>query len=365
MNSLSETLNLFRGDWLPTTISEWWPMILVFLAATGLFLLVARAMRRKPTADEIRLRKIRDASALDGSDDGLFGSMTEALAAQIPESGRETRDFKLLLRQAGMYKHMDGASIYAARFVLLFLPLVGTGIWAVFADAEHTFTILSVGALVAGGLSVIPRLYVFFRRRRRMARIQTGLADTVDMLSMCASGGLGLSESLQHVAGQMGSCPELAQELMILKRQSEVGSLKQALADLATRVDLPEMRQLAALLTRGASLGTKLAGSLNDQADHLRTARRQAANSRANRTPVKMVLPVLFCFAPAALILLTAPAMLELHDFLVPPAVTAVQEDDSSLPSFGTKAILDAMDTLDQRASSPMMGDTTVDSPTI
>ncbi|MHC4406884.1 MAG: type II secretion system F family protein [Planctomycetota bacterium] len=171
------------------------------------------------------------------------------------------------------------------------------------------------------------------------------------MLSMCTSGGLGLNESLEHVAGQMSNCPELAQELMILKRQAEVGSLKQALADLSTRVDLPEIRQLATLLTRGTRLGSQLAGSLHNQADHLRTARRQAAITRANRTPVKMVLPVLFCFAPAALILLIAPAVMSLHDFLVPG-----QQAEAGFESgFGTGALVDTLDQLDQRPPTPII----------
>ena len=187
-----------------------------------------------------------------------------------------------------------------------------------------------------------------------MQRIRQGLADTIDMLSMCTSGGLGVSESLQHVSGQLAAYPELAQELLILKRQAEIGSLKRALADLTARVDLPEIRQLATLLTRGTKLGTRLSGSLNEQADHLRTARRQMATARANKTPVKMVLPVLFCFAPAALILLTAPAVLELHDFLVPRQDQVAES--SSTPTFGTRAIVNALGDLDQGATPTIVG---------
>ena len=47
-----------------------------------------------------------------------------------------------------------------------------------------------------------------------------------------------------------------------------------------------------------------------EQADHLRTARRQAATTAANKTPVKLVFPILFCMAPAALLLLLGLAPL-------------------------------------------------------
>ena len=90
---------------------------------------------------------------------------------------------------------------------------------------------------------------------------------------------------------------------------------------------------------------------MNEQADHLRVARRQTATLQANKTPVKLVLPILFCFAPPALILLTAPAMLELRDFLVPKQQAATVGD-----GFGTRAIFDTLGRLDQRADAPVIG---------
>ncbi|GAB6165063.1 hypothetical protein JCM19992_10630 [Thermostilla marina] len=283
----------------------------------------------------------------DMDDPGAFGPLTPALAAQIPESGKETREFQLLLRQAGLYHPAAKNTIYALRFLLLFTPLVIAGICAVLADDAYTWHILIVGAISAAALSIIPRLYVFFRKRSRMQQIRAGLPDTIDMLSMCATGGLSLLESLDHVAGQLDAYPALAEELRIVKRQTEVGSLKMALADLTRRVDLPEIRQLTALLLRGSQLGTQLAGNLNEQADHLRTAMRQMANTRANKTPVKLVFPILFCLAPAALILLTAPAMLELRDFFVPSPTSTTAPAGAT---FGTNSILETMDLLDQRA---------------
>ncbi len=351
----AETTCLLGNTQLPAIVLEWGVPTLIFVGAASLICLLGRLVLRRPSAERIRIQKIADA-AIDGDEpeEGFFGPLSEALAAQIPESGKENRDFKLLLRQAGLYGPTAGTTIYAARFVLLVVPLVITGICAVIADSESTWKILAIGAMASATLSVAPRLYVFFRRRARMQRIRQGLADTIDMLSMCTSGGLGISESLEHVSGQLPAYPELAQELLILKRQAEVGSLKRALDDLTARVDLPEIRQLATLLTRGTKLGTKLSGSLNEQADHLRTARRQTATARANKTPVKLVLPVMFCFAPAALILLTAPAVLELHDFLVPPQ-TQVGEA-ASTPTFGTRAIVNALGDLDQGTAATVIG---------
>ena len=56
---------------------------------------------------------------------------------------------------------------------------------------------------------------------------------------------------------------------------------RKELADFADRVDLAEARLLAGLLARGEKLGTKLSGSLMQQADHLRATRRNLATARA------------------------------------------------------------------------------------
>jgi tight adherence protein C len=205
----------------------------------------------------------------------LFGAIAPALAAQIPESGTEHKDFRNLLRGAGMYRPDAATSIYAMRFVFLFVPLIAAGIMIMISEKSQAVPILIGGVLVAVALSIMPRLYVYFRRRSRMNAIRNGLPDTMDMLSMCVGGGMPLSPSLDHIARQLTTCPEMAEELLILKRQAEVGSLKQALADFSSRVDLPEVRQFSGLLTRGERLGTKLAGSLSEQSDHLRQTRKR------------------------------------------------------------------------------------------
>jgi tight adherence protein C len=249
---------------------------------------------------------------------GVFGAWTEAFASQIPESDKERKEFGAVLKQAGMYSPTARASVYAYRFLLLVFPLVCAGILAISAPASETWKIMGLGAIAAAVLSIIPRLYIWYRRRVRLAQINGGLADMLDMLSMCLGGGMSITASLDHVARNLLSYPALSDELHIMRRQTEVGSLRMALTDWANRVDTPQVRQVATLLARGDSLGTSLSGSLLDQADHFRTARKQLATLEANRMPVFLTFPLLFCFAPAVLIILMSPAFLQISEFLNP-----------------------------------------------
>ncbi|MCS7305811.1 MAG: type II secretion system F family protein [Thermoguttaceae bacterium] len=340
MNPITQKLYEWFGGRITPETAEWIFLAGVFVVATTIFWLVARMLffRRRGTDEETE----------SGEPRGLFAALAPALAEQIPESEKERQEFAKMLRQAGMYHPDARTKVYALRFLFLIVPIIGAGIWVVWAnDPAVTWRVLPAGIILGAALSIVPRLYVWQRRRRRLARIRRGLPDTIDMLSMCISGGLGLSESLEHVCSQLSPYPELAQELAILRRQAEVGSLKFALADFVERVDLPEARQLATLLLRGARLGTQLAGSLNEQADHLRIARRQLATTAANKTPVKLVFPLLFCLAPSALLLLLSPAAFDLYDYIYPrPEAAATAQPGEA---FGTRVVIRALQQLEQK----------------
>jgi len=312
-DSLNRFLERYEACGLADYLNQWYSQLVWGLAGLVALWLVIRLVRkwRAPKLSESEKEELK-------REQGIFGALTPALAAQIPESEKESSDFAKMLRQAGIYAPSAAVSIYALRFVLLFTGLVATGIAVILLPARYGLAALVAGCLVAGFMSITPRLYIFFRRRRRITEIQNGLPDMMDMLSMCIDAGMPLSPSLDHVSKSLTGHPALAQELQILKRQAEMGSLRLALADLGRRVDLPEMRQVANLLRRGDQLGTQMSSVLHEQADHFRTNRQQQAMMQANKAPIKLTLPLLFCFAPATLILLISPALLELYTFFVP-----------------------------------------------
>ena len=295
--------------------------VFAFVALT--FYVAGRYFTSRPAREAARLKQISYESPYNGEPEaGIFGAWTPALAAQFRESATEQKEFRQMLRQAGIYQPQASETIYALRFVLLIAPLVIAGILAVLMDPQYTVAIVATGMAVAAFLVLVPRLYVYFRRRRQMRKIREGLADVIDMLGMCVSGGLPLSAGLEQVAQRMTAYPECANELLLLRRQAELGGIKRALEDFTQRVNLPEASQLASLLLRNTSLGTELVGTLALQADHLRLARRQAALTEANKTPIKLLFPIMFCFAPAVLILLIAPAILQLQDYMRTGPVT-------------------------------------------
>ena len=233
-------------------------MASVFASVALTIYLLGRYFTSRPREDA-RLRQISLDSPYNGEPEaGVFGAWAPALAAQLPESQAEHEAFRQMLRQAGIYQPRAWETIYALRFIFLVVPLMVAGILAVLLDQQYTMPILVGGVIVAAIMVIVPRFYVYFRRRRQMQRIREGLADVIDMLGMCVSGGLPLSAGLEQVAQRMTTYPECANELLLLKRQAELGGIKHALEDFTQRVNLPEASQLAGLLLRNTSLGTEL-----------------------------------------------------------------------------------------------------------
>jgi hypothetical protein len=89
-----------------------------------------------------------------------------------------------------------------------------------------------------------------------------------------------------------------------------------------------------------------MSGSLLEQADHFRTARKQLATLQANRMPVFLSFPLLFCFAPAVLIILMSPSMIQLSDFLNPR--TPAENPLANNQSLGAAALSQSISNLDQ-----------------
>src|SRR5690606_2530156 len=126
-----------------------------------------------------------------------------------------------------------------------------------------------------------------WQAQRRVQRIERGLPDALDMISMCVTGGLALQPSLDRVSRELySSHPDLATELTIVRHQAEVGSLGRAFQQLARRIDVPEVISISAMIVQAERLGTNVSAALRDHADYMRHARRQSAEEHANRTSI-------------------------------------------------------------------------------
>jgi tight adherence protein C len=204
----------------------------------------------------------------------------------------------------------------ALRTVLIFLPLLAAGVFALFTDTVDQAAWIWGGAAVLAMLGYsLPRVYLHFRGKARMHKIERGLPIAIDMLTLCLTGGLNVLNSLQRVVKELHlAYPILAYELEIVRQQAELRSLEFALTQFADRVGLPHLRNLLVILSQSENLGTDAVSTLREYADDMRINMRQRADELANKAPFKLLFPA-YLLAFGAGILLISPTVLEFTAF--------------------------------------------------
>ena len=89
----------------------------------------------------------------------------------------------------------------------------------------------------------------------------------------------------------------------------------EALANLLARVDTDGLRSFVRSIRQGESLGVSIGKVLRDLAVDMRLRRRQSAEERAQKTPTKILFPLVALILPAMFILTLGPVMMRVTDF--------------------------------------------------
>ena len=151
--------------------------------------------------------------------------------------------------------------------------------------------------------------------RARQDEIQRGLPDALDMLSVCASAGLGFDQSLQKISEYWDT--ELGHELLKTTEEMEMGvSRGEALRHLAERCDVEELSQFVAILVQAERIGMSYADVLHSQAIQMRVLRQLRSREIANKLPARMMMPLVTLIFPAMLIVILGPAIPTVLDAL-------------------------------------------------
>lgn len=167
-------------------------------------------------------------------------------------------------------------------------------------------------ALLLGVLGyVTPDVMLHGRAADRMDAIRNALPDTLDQLTISVEAGLGFDAALQRVANS-GEGP-LADELLRTVNEVTIGIPRnQAFRHLLDRTDVAELRHFVIALQQAEQYGLPIARVLRVQASELRVKRRQRAEERALKMPVKIVFPLVTCIFPALFIVLLGPAVIRI-----------------------------------------------------
>jgi tight adherence protein C len=166
-------------------------------------------------------------------------------------------------------------------------------------------------AIGAGAVFFLPDVLLYNRGIKRQELILAGLPDALDMLTVCVEAGLGFDAALAQVARNTQG--PLAEEFARGLQEMQIGlSRAQALRAVADRTTVSELRAFASSLVQASELGIPVARVLREQTVEMRVRRRQRAEEKAQKVPVKIMFPVVACLFPALLVVIVGPGVISI-----------------------------------------------------
>lgn len=156
---------------------------------------------------------------------------------------------------------------------------------------------------------------------RRQTSIRKALPDTLDMLTISVEAGLGFDAALLHVTQQVPGA--LSQEIGRMLHEMQLGvSRVDAFRHLGERTNVEELKGLVLAMVQADVFGVSIAGVLRAQSHELRIRRRQRAEEKALKLPVKLLFPMILCIFPALMVVIAGPAVVKImHAFFGPGGV--------------------------------------------
>jgi tight adherence protein C len=174
--------------------------------------------------------------------------------------------------------------------------------------------IMIVGLLVAV-LVLGPEAKLTRAVDSRQAAIMADLPDVLDLLTISVEAGLGFEQALDRTISTVPG--PLSTEFARMLGETRAGASRaDAMRSMDARIDITEVRSFVLAILQADTFGVSIGRVLRAQADEMRIRRRQIAQEKAQKAPVKMLIPMVFCIFPALFVVILVPAMIQIVDSL-------------------------------------------------
>jgi tight adherence protein C len=288
-------------------------MIAAFGVASSVVFLLAALVGRRRGNVETRLAELSRADERGESGRLVLSWLHRLGQVLMPDNDANRDRVQTRLMQAGFYRGHSFGVFLGMKFLLMVSPMVvGLAMSAVGMMPLSRALFLSAMVGLAGTLA--PGIWLRSRRASRQIKIRRALPDALDVIVICLEGGLSLPAAIARVSDELHAAyPLLATEMLIVRKEIELGrAMGEAFQDLADRFDADELRSMAAMISQAERYGASLVRTLRVQADGLRLKRHQAAETKAQKAPLKLVFPTVLCIFPALYLVLIGPAVVKI-----------------------------------------------------
>lgn len=216
------------------------------------------------------------------------------------------------MTSAGIYNPDAADRFMALRVVLIaMVPLAIILVFGVLAMSG--MMAIALAALLSALLVLGPDAILSRKVEDRKGQIARKLPDVLDLLVISVEAGLGFEQALDRTVAAVPG--PLTQEFARMLGEVRAGSSRaDAMRAMEQRCDVPELRSFVLAILQADTFGVSIGRVLRAQADEMRIKRRQRAQEMAQKAPVKMMIPMVFCVFPALFIVVIGPAAISISN---------------------------------------------------
>lgn len=231
-------------------------------------------------------------------------------------AGKHIERLNASLIMAGEPGDLKGVELFGIQLLCMaFFPVFWGIIFSQFGFlsflVEGPKQVLVYLALLLAGFT-FPAMNLQERVKKRQKSIALQLPNTLDLLTISVEAGLDFMSAMRRVVEKHRPGP-LKDELERFFKQTELGRpRREALREMANRVQLQDLRAVVSALIQADRLGVSIGPILRAQSDMLRTRRGQRAEKAAQEAPVKMLAPLMICILPSVFIMILGPVIIQM-----------------------------------------------------
>lgn len=304
-------------------------LVLSTALAVTLLVLLNAAMNRRRVAHRLRLATGNDRESRVQSQiaEGMTGvrrgleRVLGVLGTFMPLGEEDQQKISVGLQRAGFRSANAVAFVVGTKVACLLFGLIGGGLAAstLYPGVIGWGVGLLGGLLVGVACNLVPELVVTRLAARRVWQIQSALPDAMDLLIVCLEAGLTFERALRRTVSDLGSFrPALADELGQASLDMRIHGLnrEEALGRVAQRLDLQSLKDLTTTVAQSERQGTPASDALRRLSSSVRVEMITNMQAKMARLPTLLIIPSMTFMLPGLLVLVGAPAFVQLVEQL-------------------------------------------------
>ncbi|MFL5760764.1 MAG: type II secretion system F family protein [Thermomicrobiales bacterium] len=235
----------------------------------------------------------------------LFKRWSLTLGKRTPTKTIEANRLKIM--RAGNPSGIGPVEFQGLRFLIAIL--LGAGSFFLLSLPGALSGILLIMPIVLGVFGfLLPGIWLDRKIKARKKEILRALPDAIDLLTISVESGLGFDPALMRVAEKWDNA--LTREFARLLSEMRIGKpRREALKEMSERVDEDDLTVFVASIIQADQLGVPITQVLRVQSDAMRVRRRQRAEERAQKAPIKMLIPIAFLIFPSLFVVILGPTV--------------------------------------------------------